>query len=258
MKRLLFILLVFHLSLLTASAQGVPFIRNYTADEYHAHDTNFDINVGTNGFVYIANFEGVLYYDNWTWHTLHTPNNTRVTVTYSDKDSTIWAGGFNFFGRLGVTPNGLPMVQRIGNPDLFKGEVVEIWEKDGLLHFLVSDGKVYQVKGEKVTASKVLSLEDLNVGLTDVVSTDIIDNQSDVEILTDITQEEPLGNGWKVAVKKGHGLIVKDEQGRELYTITEKNGLATNNVTWVDYNGHGVLWGATENGVFSMGIRDAG
>ena len=257
MKRLQFILLVLHLSLLTASAQGVPFIRNYTADEYHAHDINFDINVGTKGFVFIANFEGVLYYDNWTWHTLHSPNNTRVTVTYCDKDSTIWAGGFNFFGRLVVTPNGLPMVQRIGTPDLFKGEVVEIWEKDGLLHFLVSDGKVYQVRGEKVTASKVLSLEDLNVGLTDVVNTDIIDNQSDIEILTDITQEEPLGNGWKVAVKRGNGLIIKDEEGRELYTITEKNGLATNNVTWVDYDGHGLLWGATENGVFSLGIPSA-
>ena len=254
MKRLASLLFMFQLSLSTVLAQGIPFLRNYMADEYHAHDINFDINVGEKGRVYIANFEGVLYYDNESWHTLYTPNNTRITVTYSDKDSTIWVGGYTFFGKVIHKPNGEPMVKRVGEPNLFRGEVMEIWEKDGMIYFLVNDGKVFQVKGEEVTVSKVISESRMSVGLTDIVSIDSLDSQSDVEVLSDVTQEEPLGNGWKAVIKKGEGLSIVNEQGRKLYDITEDNGLATNNISWVSYNGHGVLWGATENGVFSLGI----
>ena len=72
--------------------------------------------------------------------------------------------------------------------------------------------------------------------------------------LNDVTLTEPLDYGMKAVVKKGEGLSILDNNGKELYTVTEANGLSTNNVIWVSYNGHGTLWGATENGVFSMAI----
>ena len=255
MKRLLLLILfALRYSLLASFAQGYPLLRNYSSEEYHAHDINYDIIIGKGGMVFAANFEGLLYYDNESWHTLHTPDNTRITVTFCDKDSIIWVGGYNFFGRIDATHNGEPVLKRIGGQDLVRGEVLEIWENNGLLHFVVNDGKVYQVRGEKVIVSKVISLEALRVGMTDVVHTDAIDYQSDFEVLTDVFHEEPLGNGLNVKAKKGHGLIIVNDKGEELYTFTEKNGLATNNVTWVSYDGHGVLWGSTENGIFSMGI----
>ena len=257
MKRLLFILFALHFSLLTSFAQGYPFLRNYSSEEYQAHDINYDINIGKDGLVFAANFEGLLYFDNHSWLTLHIPDNTRVTVTYGDKDGTIWVGGYNFFGRIDNSSNGQPTLKRIGGQDLFRGEVLEIWERDGLINFLVNDGKVYQVKGEKAIVRKVVSLEEIRLGMTDVVSAEAIENQSDVEVLTDIFHEEPLGNGLMVKVKKGHGLIIANDKGQDLYSITEKNGLPTNNVTWVSYNGHGVLWGSTENGIFSIGIPSA-
>ena len=257
MKRLLSALAVLHFSLLAAFAQGYPYMRNYPSTEYHAHDINYDINSGRDGLVFAANFEGLLYYDNESWHTLHTPENTRITVTYGGQDGTVWVGGYNFFGRIDGSANGEPVLRRIGSPNLFRGEVIEIWEHDGHINFVVNDGKVYQVNGEKVLVRKVVSLERLRLGMTDVVNTKTIDNQSDIEVLTDFIQEEPLGNGMKVKVRKGHGLLVTDGEGQELYTITEKNGLATDNVTWVSYNGHGVLWGSTENGIFSVGIPSA-
>ena len=99
MKRLL-ILFAFHFSLLASFAQGIPFLRNHLAEEYHANDINFDVMTGKGGNVYIANFEGLLFYDNEAWHVIHTPGNRRVTVTYIDKDSVVWAGGYNFFGRI--------------------------------------------------------------------------------------------------------------------------------------------------------------
>jgi len=256
MKRLL-ILTALHFSFLASFAQGYPFIRNYLSEEYHAHDINYDINCGEDGLVFAANFEGLLYYDNQLWHTLHTSKNTRITVTYGDKNGTIWIGGYNFFGRVEYTKNGEPILKRFGGQDLFRGEVVEIWEKDGMINFVVNDGKVYQVNGEKILVKKVISLEKLGLGMTDVVNTKAIDDLSDIEVLTDIFVDEPLGNGLKVKAKNGYGLIITDDEGRELYTITEKNGLPTNNVTWVSYNGHGVLWGSSENGIFSIGIPSA-
>lgn len=43
-----------------------------------------------------------------------------------------------------------------------------------------------------------------------------------------------------------------DGKGRKLYTINEANGLCSNHVSYVAYDGHGVLWGATANGIFAI------
>ena len=88
MKRLLTALTV--LLLMTAAyGQGIPFIRNYTAEEYHANNTNYDIETDENGNVFVANFEGLLYYDYAEWRIIHTPGITRSTVVFRAKDNTI-------------------------------------------------------------------------------------------------------------------------------------------------------------------------
>ena len=45
---------------LASAAQGLPLIRNYTAAEYGAHNRNFDVEIGEDGTVFVANFEGLL------------------------------------------------------------------------------------------------------------------------------------------------------------------------------------------------------
>ena len=128
MKRLLTVLIL-HFSLLASFAQGIPFLRNYLAEEYHANDINFDVKTGKGGNVYIANFEGLLLYDNEAWHVIHTPGNRRVTVTYLDKDSVVWAGGYNFFGRISADHHGEPYLHRAGHSDSFQGEVLRYGRK---------------------------------------------------------------------------------------------------------------------------------
>lgn len=46
-----------------AGAQGLPLIRNYTAAEYGGHNRNYDVEEGEDGTIFVANFEGLLYYD---------------------------------------------------------------------------------------------------------------------------------------------------------------------------------------------------
>ena len=255
MKRLLIPLLML-LQVTALSAQGVPFLKNFTPQDYEAHNINFDIKTGADGTIYVANFEGVMYYDHATWNILYNSGITRVTVVYRDKNDVIWTGGYNYFGRISKTENGELYLQRVGKPDLFMGEVLEIWEKDGQLCFVVNDGQCFHVNGDKVTVYKELGNLS-NTGLTDIINPEVIDERGKLEVLTEITQVADLEQGLKASVKKGHGIFITDENGEELYAVTEANGLTTNSIQWIDYDGHGRIWGATENGLFTMSVPSA-
>ena len=256
MKRCwLFCLLL--LSTCVAFAQGVPFIKNFTPDDYHAHNRNFDVAIGNDGMVFIANFEGVLYYDKNKWDIIHTPGATRVTVLRRDSKDNIWCGGYNYFGKIKRKPNGEVYLQRVGDVGIFKGEVIEISETKGKIIFLVDNGYIYQVDdNDKITIRKQVSEDRLNIGLSDVVDMDKLNN-SEAVVLSDITREVSIGNGLKAAIKKGQGIIIRNEEGKVIKTITENNGLPTNSIVWIDYDEHGQIWGATDNGIFSIAYPSA-
>ena len=243
---------------LSLGAQGLPLIRNYTAAEYGGHNRNYDIEMGEDGTVYVANFEGLLYYDRARWRMIHTSNINRVTVVYRDSKNTIWVGGYNYFARLQKQANGTLFLQEICKKDFFKGEVLEIFEDEGSLQFVVSDNNIYEIKNDAGKSVPTVSLKkrtnaNFRIGVeSQVVSLEALKQGDDDALLNDITQTEELDGGLQVKIKKNHGLIVADAQGRELYTITEDNGLCSNQVAYVAYDGHGVLWGATAHGIFSL------
>ena len=219
----------FHFSLLTSSAQGLPLIRNYAAAEYGGHNRNFDIEIGDDGTIFVANFEGVLYYDRARWRIIRAPEKNRVTALHRDSRNTIWAGGYNFMARLQKEPNGELSIQRVSQEGLFEGEVQEIFEDGGALYFVVSDGSLYQVSNDKASLK----------GHKNVAQ-------------KDTTQTLTLEGRLQVIVKRNDGLLITDSLGRELFTITEANGLCSNQVSHVAYDRHGVLWGATAHGVFAV------
>jgi signal transduction histidine kinase len=206
----------------------------------------------------VANFEGLLYYDRSRWRIINTPDMTRVTEVYRASDNTIWVGGYNYFARLRRKDNGELLMQQAGEPNLFKGEVMEIFEIDGSLQFLVSDNYIYEVKNisdsdTPVVTQKKRANTDLHMGAkSDIVSLEkLFADEKDV-VLDDITQTEELDGGLRVKVSKSKGLIITDHDDRELYTISEANGLCSNQVAYVAYDGHGMLWGATSHGVFAI------
>ena len=246
-------LFTIHYSLL--HAQGLPLIRNFTAAEYGGHNRNYDIEIGEDGTVFVANFEGLLYYDRAQWRIIHAPELRRVTVVYRDSKNTVWVGGYNFISRLQKRANGELYLQPFGGKDTFKGEVMEIFEENGSLQFVVNDNNIYEieeaavptVKLKKHTNARLLSSVE-----ADVVSVEALQASVEDAVLRDTTQTEILSDNLQVKVKKGYGLIVCDGKGRQLYTITEANGLCSNQVSYVAYDGHGVLWGATAKGIFAV------
>ena len=252
-------LFILHFSLFTSSAgaQGLPLIRNYTVAEYGGHNRCYDIEIGADGTVFIANFEGLLYYDHTRWRVIYTPDISRVTVVYRDSKNTVWVGGFKFFARLQQRANGELFMQQIGK-NVFEGEVMEIFEDNGALQFVASDNNIYQVNGGTGKGLPTVKLfkhtkANLMPGVeSDIVSLKALKENAEIAILDDIVQTEQLDGGLQVKVKKNHGLIITDNQGRELYTITEANGLCSNQVSYVAYDGHGILWGATGHGIFAI------
>ncbi len=239
-------------------AQGLPRIRNFTAEEYGGHNRSYDIAVGEDGTVYVANFEGLLYYDRAQWRMIHTPEISRVTVVYRDSKDNIWVGGYDFFARLQRQHNGALCLQPVGKKGIFKGEVVVIFEEDGDVRFLATDKNIYKVAYTKGKSEPdVVLVKHTNVNLNEgleaeVVSLQALKNGEQDIVLNDVTQTLSIGGGLQVKVKRNSGLIITDDHGRELYTITEDNGLCSNQVAYVDYDGHGLLWGVTVHGIFAI------
>lgn len=254
MKRTALLICLVLLPLL-AKAQGYPIIRNFTAKEYGAHNRNFDVEIGKDGTVYVANFEGLLYYDRSRWRIIHTPDVNRLTVVYREKKTDIiWVGGYNFFARIEHKSNGEPYFERIARQDLFRGEVMEIYEDNGSLQFLASDGNIYEVKGDQALLKRRTNTTFVSNLQSSVIEVGALKEGKDTYVLTDVTQTESLSDGLQAIVKNEKGLIIADHLNRPLYTLREENGLCSDNVAYIAYDGHGVLWGATDHGIFAVEI----
>ena len=238
MKRsIVFIMLL--MVCLISFGQGIPFMRNYKGTEYGANNRNFDIIAGENGMVYAANFEGLLYYDNAEWRILYTPGITRITFLFRDSKQTIWAGGYNYIGCLTSKENGELALKTIGEKNDVKGEVERIWEADGNIYFHVSGNQTYVVRDNQI--------QQADASMPELPQLFDLPGIVPVEILQ-------INNHLFAVATKGRGIIFINEQGYKLFDITEENGLCSNNVNNLDYNGHGILWCATDNGICAIGV----
>ena len=256
MRRLL-TLLALLLVMAPAWGQGIPFIRNFSVDDYHANNTNYDIEIDEYGNVFVANFEGLLYYDYAEWHIIHTPGITRITVVYRADNDTIWVGGYNYFGKVVRKPNGDLALQRVGAANLFRGEVTEIYELEGDLQFVADNGVIYQVKDDQVTVKKEVDKDLLKIGVLDVVDIDALESGETDVVKNDTIQVISLSKDINAVVMKNAGISITDNKFRTLYTLTDANGLCSNNIAYAAYDGRGHLWGATSKGIFVIRIPSA-
>ena len=254
---LLFILSPLHFFTLSTFSQGVPFFRNYTAEDYRANKLNYDAESDGLGNMFIANFEGLMYYDHAGWHILRTPGITRVTVVVRSSDNTLWVGGYNFFGKVARKANGEVELKRVGKPDLFTGEVNEIFERDGKIRFLVNNGFIYQVEGENVKVWKSVDNKSLKIGVLDVVDVEALERGEKNVVKDGVIMEERLDNGLKAIIRKNAGIAILNDKNEELYTITDANGLCSNDIVHMSYDGRNQLWAATAKGVFALQIPSA-
>ena len=200
---------------------------------------NFDIISGADGTIYVANFEGLLYYDNCVWHMIHTPGITRITAVFRDSKNVIWTGGYNYIGYLETNARGQLQLHSLQNTSI-QGEVDWIWEKEGTVFFLTSSNQIYRVEGESAKVDPKATLPTSGFA---TLSTE-----------SHVNQVQQLENGMQALATSGEGVIFINEKGERLFSINEDNGLCSNNVAHITYNKMGQLWGATDNGVFAISV----
>ena len=218
---------------------GIPHLRNYSAADYQAHNQNFDIITGHDGTVYVANFEGLLYYDYSSWGIIHTPGITRITAVFRDSKNVIWTGGYNYIGYVEPDERGVLRLHTIDENRNIHGEVQWIWERNGSIHFLVSDEKIYKVTGNGVVWAAGERLPES--GFTYIGG-----------IEGNVNQVQNLEDGFKALATANEGLVIINKKKEIVLRINEDNGLCSNNVSHITYNGHGLIWGATDNGIFCV------
>lgn len=247
MKRaLLFLLSSWVVLSAMASAKGLPLYVNYTSNDYQAHNRNFDIVCDSLGRVYVANFEGLLYYDRATWKVLHTPGISRVTTLCPDSTGRIWVGGYSVLGYLYADATGHLQLQTLATAarQLRMEEVSRLSVSAGVLRVHTASGKRFSLQGDSLYPEKAVSLAS---SVAPSVSPSSAPG-SEYKINHQIT----LPNGMELSATAGKGLIARSADGMPLFSLDEENGLCNNNVNHLAYDGMGGVWGATDNGIFCL------
>ena len=242
MKRLLNTILTAVLSILcsttplhateTVRGYGLPFVTNYSPKDYNAHAINYDITTDGYGSVFVANFEGLLYYNGGpTTKKIHTPGISRITQVECDEKGRVWVGGYNVFGYLEPDHNGkLTLHTIVSDLSTFHlGEVDGLVCRGNMVYVHTNKGATYYVKnGNSLKRCK-----------------NAIRFQNEQTVNFD-------DHGYYVEVKHAEGLLF--HYGSMSVLMTDKDGLCSNVINTIYYDGNHTLWGATNNGIFAIEV----
>ncbi|MCR9249992.1 MAG: two component regulator three y domain-containing protein [bacterium] len=94
----------------TLSAQhafkGMPFITNFSTDDYQGGIQNWDITQDKRGFIYLANNFGLLEFDGHEWQLYNIDNSTKLRSVHVAEDGRVYVGGQSILGYLIPDENG--------------------------------------------------------------------------------------------------------------------------------------------------------
>ena len=215
--------------------QGIPFFVNYAAEEYDAHNRNFDVVCDSKGIVYFANFEGILYYNGYQWNILRTPEMTRITRLYVDGHDQVWVGGYNFVGKIVTGTQGTPKLLSYLSNQRTNYQVTRI-------------GEVLQIEGEEERVSFYTATHCISVVQDTLVHFEKQAWQKHALLAHDNLK---LDDGMDLLIDEGKGLAFYQD-GHFLYRLNESNGLCSSTVHAIATDGAGTVWGATDNGIFAL------
>ncbi len=80
----------------------------------------------------------------------------------------------------------------------------------------------------------------------------VVDRWNDIEVY----QRLKLSDNRTLLATATDGVIAVNAQGQEIWRINVNNGLCSNSITKLAYDGKGTVWGATDNGVFSISVSE--
>ena len=219
-----------------SAQQGLPFIMNYPSNVYGAHNRNFDVVCDSAGIVYFANFEGIIYYNGANWGKILTPGISRITRLHIDHQNQLWAGGYNYIGKLSASSIGTPQLisylsdATSGTVSMRIGEVNSIVERGDSLIFRTPQYQAIMVGDSLLPIQPHLSSTQEGAPVTTLT----------------------IANRWTVSKQEGGGLVIEEPQWHRSFSISEVNGLCSDQVNALATDALGSLWGATDQGIFRI------
>ncbi|MFN8415669.1 MAG: two-component regulator propeller domain-containing protein [Cytophagaceae bacterium] len=99
-KLLSFLILYGILSFSSFAKEGLPVIRNYSVESYHAGIENWDAVQSDRGLMYFANSEGILEYDGVHWRLIETNYHGIIRSICKSPKGIVYAGGDHDLGYL--------------------------------------------------------------------------------------------------------------------------------------------------------------
>ncbi len=137
-----------------SSIAGIPRIINYSKLTYKGGPQNWMITQTPNGFMYIANNDGLIEFDGKEWTNLKGLHVLNRSALYSN--GRIYVGGFNTIGYFAPNSNGVLTYRKIAlkSPKPFYfGEVWKIHELNGDVYFQ-SNEAIFRYNGKEIDIIK--------------------------------------------------------------------------------------------------------
>lgn len=105
-KYIVVLFTLFNFQLLAQDTIGLPLIRNYNYQEYHAHYQTWNATQSKDGIMFFANGDGLLTFDGKNWDVYNLPNEQFPRTLCMSEDNKLYLGGDGCFGQMIVDSNG--------------------------------------------------------------------------------------------------------------------------------------------------------
>lgn len=143
----------------------------------------------------------------------------------------------------------------VHTPDISRVVSVGL-EPDGTVYFegVNLTGRIQSMEGDsiRVVYSSIDGRDARVLAGGELGRSVVVDRWNEIEVY----QRLRLGEDRTLLATATDGVIAVDARGREVWRVNVDNGLCSNSITKLDYDGKGTVWGATDNGVFSLSVSE--
>ena len=98
MRLIILLIFLFQIPFLAKAQQGIPYVSNYTKNDYDAAGRNWAAASDSKGNIYVGNNDGLLRFDGSGWKLYAVPGNKIVRSIFCDDNDRIYIGSFEEFG----------------------------------------------------------------------------------------------------------------------------------------------------------------
>lgn len=126
LRNFLFTLSFVYCCLTVMTAQEVPEIVQFKNEHPWINHQNWMITQDCEGYIYVANSNGVFIYNGFDWQKILLPQQQKPRAVFRGKDCRIYAGGYEAFGYIDRSDPSRPYYQPVADSILL-GTQQEIW-----------------------------------------------------------------------------------------------------------------------------------